>query len=64
MNKNRCDKCTGYLNYQEDFDGSFLECINCGNNINLNFNKSITQAKLSKNWGVQPHTKKFKNGYR
>jgi len=63
MNKNRCTKCTGYLNYEEDYDGSFLECVNCGNHINLEFNKSVQQVANRKNYGVQPHTKKFTNGY-
>ena len=52
MNK-LCNKCGGYMYYEKDLDGDYWECINCGKHINISFNKSVTQAKSNKNWGVQ-----------
>lgn len=57
MASKNCIKCSGYMVFSKDFDGTFWECMNCGRNENIEFNSSVKQAK-SRALEVQARTRK------
>ena len=52
MASKNCIKCSGYMVFSKDFDGTFWECMNCGRNENISFKASVKQAR-SRSYGVQ-----------
>ena len=52
MRSKKCIKCSGFMIFQKDLDGTFWECYNCGRNENVEFNSSVKQAR-SRSYGVQ-----------
>ena len=54
----KCPKCTGFLYINNDVEGKYFSCLNCGLYKNISFVKGTPTSKQTSRYiSVQPKTK-------
>ena len=53
----KCPKCQGFLYIENDIEGKYFSCLNCGLHKNISFARGVPTSKQTGYVSVQPRTK-------